>query len=292
MKFVPSYDSKCEVPTSLPKPTDGSIIENVHEWVESLNEYLQAGLTDFDNRPEWNNDRTSRGGEALLAIQNRPAMWGRSVVCNSYADGGVIATKEAEEERKQALQDAYERLDPIAFEGIASNVMDPIPATWLLDHDIQRIVVGHKPAGDCPAVLSSDYVGVEIVSVDTSYAGRKGIATLSKFGNARGNAISIVEITGPSPFCTRLETSGVVADGTEYNNKFPLLSTSCSNNNVADEVGDPYLGKKLTDGWWIKAAIPPNYHLCRGSGRIVEYCKQPMQEVIDKMKIEVSMSNH
>lgn len=290
MKFCPSYDSKCEVPTSPPKSTDGSIIENVHEWVKSLNEYLTVGLTDFDNRPEWNNDRTSRGGEALLAIQNRPAMWGRSVVCNSYADGGVIATKEAEEERKQALQDAYERLDPIAFEGIASNVMDSIPATWLLDHGIQRIVVGHKPSGDCPAVLSSDYVGVEIVSVDTSYAGRKDIATLSKFGNARGNAIAIVEITGPSPFCTRLETSGLLADGTEYNSKFPFLST-CSND-TSDAMGDPYLGKKFTDGWWIKAAIPPNYHLCRGSGRVVEYSMQPMQEIIDKINIEVSISNH
>ena len=291
MKFCPSYDSKCEVPTSPPKSTDGSIVDNVHEWVKSLNEYLTVGLTDFDNRPEWNNDRTSRGGEALLAIQNRPAMWGRSVVCNSYSDGGVIATKEAEEERKQALQDAYERLDPIAFEGIASNVMDPIPATWLLDHGIQRIVVGHKPSGDCPAVLSSDYVGVEIVSVDTSYAGRKDIATLSKFGNARGNAIAIVEITGPSPFCTRLETLGLLADGTEYNNKFPLLST-CSND-AADAMGDPYLGKKLTDGWWIKAAIPPNYHLCRGSGRVVEYSMQPMQEIIDKINVEVSsISNH
>lgn len=291
MKFVPSCNSKCEVPTSLPKPTDGSIIDNVHEWVESLNEYLQVGLTDFDNRSEWNKDRTTRGGEALLAIQNRPAMWGRSVVCNSYSDGGVIATKEAEEERKRAINYAYEQLDPIAFEGIASNVIDPIPATWLLDHGIKRIVVGHKPSGDCPAVLSSAYVGVEIVSVDTSYAGRKDIPTLSKFGNARGNAIAIVEITGPSPFCTRLETSGVLANGTEYHNKFPMLST-CNNNDVEDEVGDPYLGKKLADGWWIKAAIPPNYHLCRGSGRVVEYSMQPMQEVIDKMNVEVSVSNH
>ena len=106
MKYVPTLDTKFELPTSLP-PTDGSdgrMIENVHEWVQALNDYLQQGLKDFDNRPHWNEDRTSRGGEAVLAIQNRPSMWGRSVVCNSYADGGIIHTPDAEKERQRALQ--------------------------------------------------------------------------------------------------------------------------------------------------------------------------------------------
>ena len=288
MKFVPSLDTKFEVPSSPPPlsasctPTDGSIVETVHEWVDSLNEYLQLGLADFEKRPLWNEERTSRGGESLLAIQNRPAMWGRSVVCNSYADGGVIATNEAEQERRQALRAAQEQLDPLAFEGIASDVMDPAPAKWLLDHGIQRLVVGHKPTGDCPAVLSSKYVGVEIVAVDTSYADRKdlncgGTQPLKKFGDSRGNALAIVEITGESFFCTRLETSGVLACGTEYSNKFPFLR---SDGNVAIDVGDPYLGSRLPGGWWIKAAVPPNYHLCRGSGRFVEYKVQPMRDVM------------
>ncbi|KAL7523580.1 hypothetical protein ACHAXR_002251, partial [Thalassiosira sp. AJA248-18] len=161
MKFVPALDTKFQVPTSPPPPfeapyattpTDGEIIENVHDWFRSLNHYLQHGLEDFVKRQEWNDEHNTRGGEALLAIQNRPSMWGRSVVCNSYADGGVITTEAAVEARKHALHAAQKQLDPLAFEGIASNVMDPVPSKWLLEHGIQRVVVGHKPTGDCPAV--------------------------------------------------------------------------------------------------------------------------------------------
>jgi len=183
-------------------------------------------------------------------------MWGRSVVCNSYADGGVIATNDAQQERRQALR----QLDPLAFEGIASDVMDPAPAKWLLDHGIQRIVVGHKPTGDCPAV--------------------GGTQALKRFGDSRGNALAIVEITGESFFCTRLETSGVLACGTEYRNKFPFLGID-----GFIDGGDPYLGTRLPGGWWVKAAVPPNYHLCRGSGRFVEYKVQPMRDVIKTFPI-------
>ncbi len=287
MKFVPSLETKFEIPlsqypfSSSNTPSDGSIVESVHDWVESLNEFLKRGLADFDERPDWNEDRSSRGGESLLAIQCRPAMWGRSVVCNSYADGGVIATADAEQERKEALRCAREKLDPLVFEGIASDVMDPIPAKWLLDHGIQRIVVGHKPTGDCPAVLSSKYVGVEIVAVDTSYADRRDLNCVKKFGNSRGNAIAIVEISGLCPLCTRLETSGVLACGTEYRNIFPSLSIDGKTEGNND-MGDSYLGTRLSDGWWIKAAVPPNYHLCRGSGRFVEYKIQPMQDAIEQ----------
>lgn len=74
MKYVPSFDTKFQIPTHPPPPfnephtvapTDGRIVENVYEWVQSLNEYLQHGLKDFVNQPEWNGERTSRGGEGV-----------------------------------------------------------------------------------------------------------------------------------------------------------------------------------------------------------------------------------
>mmetsp|Transcript_11109 Transcript_11109/g.27326 ORF Transcript_11109/g.27326 Transcript_11109/m.27326 type:complete len:451 (+) Transcript_11109:656-2008(+) len=293
MKYVPSASTKFQVPTTLPPsfsapstPTDGEMIENVHEWVKSLNDYMRHGLKDFVDRPEWNAERTSRGGEALLAIQNRPSMWGRSVVCNSYADGGVIASADAEEERKQALCTAQEQSDPLAFEGIASNVMDPAPARWLLEHGIKRIVVGHKPTGDCPAVLSSKYTGVEVVAVDTSYSHRRDLYEsedigVEQFGKSRGQAVAMVEITGEDSLNNWLETSGALACGTEYLNEFPLLSSSNDINESFRDVGDPFLGRKLSNGWWIKAAVPPNYHLSRGTGRIIEYDIRPMKDVIN-----------
>lgn len=287
MRFVPSKHSKFELPTS-PPPTfsepsietkDGKMIDNVHEWVQSLNEYLHDGLKDFESRPHWNEDRTSRGGEALLAIQNRPSMWGRSVVCNSYADGGVVATDHAEEQRRQALRVAEEELNPLAFEGIASNVFDQEPADWLLAHGIKRIVVGHKPTGDCPAVLSSAYTGVEVCSVDTSFARRRDISTGEKsnrFGVNRGDAIALVEIAGSDHHNNCLEISGTLADGTEYSNTHPHIG-----NNNDTVTGDSILGKRTLDGWWIKASVSPGrYHLCKGNGRTVEYDTRSEEDLV------------
>lgn len=305
MKYVPSPTTKFELPKSLPPPfeapyaatpTDGKIIENVHEWVQNLNSYLHRGLDDFVARPEWNEERTSRGGESVLAIQCRPAMWGRSVVCNSYADGGVIATPDAEAERKRATRAARERSDPVQFEGIASDAMDPEPAGWLSRHGIRRVVVGHKPTGDCPAVLSHEYHGVEVVAVDTSYSRRRDLAGDNdgtagegeQFGERRGRAIAVVEIAGEDASSRNwLETSGVLACGTEYSNRFPILGgpDDDGGEDDDDDFGDRHLGRRLSDGWWVKAAVPPNYHLCRGSGRFVEYDIRPMEDVVDDLRL-------
>ena len=293
MKFVPSLISKFELPTSIPlslralvsntsteiTSDDGMMIENVHEWVESLNNYLHRGLDDFEARPIWNKDRTTRGGEALLAIQNRPSMWGRSVVCNSYGDGGVIATSQSEVQQRNALEASIDNENPLVFEGTASNVFDPEPAKWLLEHGIRRIVVGHKPTGDCPSVLSAEYTGVEVVSADTSYSHRREIdVSTCSFGQCRGAAISLVEIGG-TEHSNWLETSGSLACTREYFNRFQLLGQE-----EGDDIGDSNLGKRLPDGWWIKAAISSDhYHLCRGSGRFVEYDIRSVQEVTTQL---------
>lgn len=296
MKYIPSPDTKFELPKSPPPPfeapytttpTDGRMVEDVHEWVRGLNQYLQKGLEDFGDRPGWNDERTSRGGESVLAIQCRPAMWGRSVVCNSYADGGVIATADAEETRKRAVQAAQEEMDPLKFEGIASNAMDPEPAKWLLKHGIRRIVVGHKPTGDCPAVLSPAYTGVEVVAVDTSYARRRDLPDSGggeRFGASRGRAVATVEIAGEGASRNRLETSGVLACGTRYYDRYSTLGGP--DHGADDEDGgDPSLGRRLPGGWWVKAAAPPEYHLCRGSRRFVEYNLRAIEEVVDEMRL-------
>jgi hypothetical protein len=302
MKYVPSLKSKFELPTNIPSSVvalssnlsdnlvindDTIMVENVHEWVESLNNFLQDGLDDFEARPNWNSSRTSRGGEALLAIQNRPSMWGRSVVCNSYGDGGVIATANSEVEQMIALQTSIADANPLMFEGTASNVFDPKPAKWLLSHGIMRIVVGHKPTGDCPSVLSSEYTGVEVISADTSYSHRKELDNLAcTFGLCRGEAISLVEIVG-SEHSNWLETSGSLACGRQYFNRFPLLTKHNNKTGYhhSAESFDKNLGKKLPGGWWVKALISPeHYHLCRGSGRFVEYELRSVKDVNTQLR--------
>lgn len=293
MKYVPSLESKFELPSKIPpsmltlntaSEEEGTIVENVYEWVDSLNNYLQHGLRDFEARPNWDIKRMSRGGEALLAIQNRPSMWGRSVVCNSYGDGGVIATSNSKTEQMRALQSSLSDSNPLLFEGTASNAFDPKPAKWLLDQGIRRIVVGHKPTGDSPSVLSAAYTGVEVVSADTSYSHRKELGILPcTFGTCRGDAISLVEIVG-AEHSNWLEITGSLACGSIYSNIFPLLTGNKNDIGVNHDAGDENLGKMLPGGWWVKAATSPEqYHLCRGTGRFVEYQTRSASQIMAQL---------
>jgi len=185
MGYVPPLNSKFENPKA---PPQGRYIDNVVEWTEALNDYLQKGLDDFRKRPYWNKERTSRGGEALMALQNRSAMWGRSIISNCYGDGGCITTAHAAELRKKQVPAII--TDPLVFENISSDPLDPVVSNWLLKSGIQRVIVGHKPTGDSPAVLSSDYTGgVEIVSADTSFSD-------TSYADNRGQAVSVVEVVG------------------------------------------------------------------------------------------------
>ena len=176
------------------------------------------------------------------------------------------------------------------FEKVASDPMDQSVANWLLENGIHRVVVGHKPLGDSPAILSSRYTGVEIVSADTSYSDTSS-------PDNRGSALSIVEIVGSSQNDNRLEVKGTFHDGTSYHNVYPRLiskgrGTSKSDNQVdgvendtVDHDVSKLLGTLLEDGsgWWIKAATSTHFRLCRGTGRLVEYKNVAKLELIQNL---------
>lgn len=261
MKFVPRDDSKFENPAS--KPPAGAMIQNVHDWTRALNKYLKKGLADHLQRPLWNEDRTSRGGESLMALQNRPAMWGRSIVSNCYGDGGVITTEHANLIRTNPERVAQEATNPMIFEAISSDPLDTSVANWLHEQGIQRIVVGHKPTGDCPAVLSAIYHGVEIVSADTSYSD-------SGAKDNRGKALAIVELVGGSIDDNHLELRGSLHNEVHYSSIFPRLHQGI----LDTSVGDSRLGCRIqhqNQDYWIKVATEDSYWLARGKGRQVEH---------------------
>ena len=62
---------------------------------------------------------------------------------------------------------------------------------WLREHGIRRVIVGHKPSGDSPAILSSRYTGVEVISGDTSYSDPSA-------ADSRGAAVAGVILRGSS----------------------------------------------------------------------------------------------
>jgi hypothetical protein len=271
MKYVPQHikfenSDKPQLPFKM--------VESVHEWVDLLNQYLRDGFDDYLKRPHWNEDRTSRGGESLMALQNRSASWGRTVVVNSYCDGGNVtsdyarAVMENEDRQRQIL------VNPLAFEGLNSDPRDEEVAKWLLENKIQRLIVGHKPCGDCPAVLSSRYTGVEVVCGDTSFSD-----TSAK--DNRGLAASSTEIHGKNSTDNHVELKGILRDGQPYNCAFPRLHDG---DKVDASVGDPLLGNELKSKWWVKVRIQMGneevgYQLSKGQRRTVEYKRVLKREI-------------
>eukprot|EP01062_Namystynia_karyoxenos_P066713 TRINITY_DN60646_c0_g1_i1.p1 TRINITY_DN60646_c0_g1~~TRINITY_DN60646_c0_g1_i1.p1 ORF type:complete len:534 (+),score=99.79 TRINITY_DN60646_c0_g1_i1:59-1660(+) len=252
---------------SGPQPGTDVTDEGVAAWVRHLNDFLRAGLADAEARPNWDPERRTRGGEQLMALQNRTAMWGRTVVSNCYSDGGVITNAEKVAEGAARLREADDRGDPLLFEGIIADACDPTVAAWLRRGGIFRVVVGHKPSGDCPAVLSAGRCGLEIVSADTSFSG----AQQPGAAGPRGEAVAAVIITGSSAGDNQLRLRGVLRDGRRYDTLLPPLPPRAR---PADDPcgGDALVGAELPGGWWVKVRTDSGeYLLCRGEGRSVEY---------------------
>ena len=255
--------------------------DSVAEWAAALNAALRRGLADHAARPEWDAERTTRGGEALAAFQNRCAVAGRSVVSNAYSSGGAwpSAAVQAESNAKAARAEK----DPLQWEGVLSDPRDMSVAEWLRASGIRRVCVGHKPSGDSPAVLSSDYTGVEIISADTSYSDPAAGPTAD--GDApRGCAVACVTLRGASAEVNHAEISGVLKDGRRHEVALRTLkqgTVEIGNRHLLsgpNHDGDPHAGLELDDEWWVKARIvdaaAPTYLCCRGKGRVVEYRDQ------------------
>ena len=249
----------------------------VAEWAKEMNALMQRGLADHAARPEWDSSRRERGGEVLLALQNRASLSGRCVVSGAYADGGTITSADAAARRAQINERAAStpNHEALLYESWTSDPRDETVAKWLLEGGVRRVVVGHKPSGDSPAVLAAKYTGVEIISADTCYADGGS-------ADGRGNAVAGVSLHGPSLDVNCARIFGTLADGRAHEARLATLSSSAAGPAGAaapppPEGGDLLVGSELDEGWWVKALVkadagaPRVYHCCRGSGRTVEY---------------------
>ena len=277
IKLVPDVKTRFHLPSG-PQPMVKH--ESVKGWADAFNSLLKEGLKQHLASPEWDAKREYRGGEVLLALQNRAAMWGRCIVSCAYADGGSITSPQAAEKlaglRKRVAEATPEEpASGLWFEEWTSDPRDADVANWLLSAGIRRICVGHKPSGDSPASCSSVYTGVEVISADTSYADFN-----DKVGG-RGCSIAGVTLAGPSLQENAARIFGVLADGREHE---ATLATLSSKGKSHDTPGDAHVGTELPEGWWCKAKMvsstekdaKPTYRLCKGSGRQVEYKDQEL----------------
>ena len=293
--YIPRH-TRFQIPNDISRP-DVERVSGVAEWVDGLNAYLKAGLQDHLARPNWDDSaRQSRGGESLLALQNRCAMWGRSVVSNCYGDGGNISSATALRKRAAALAGiASARAEggraSLRYEGVCSDPRDPVVAAWLLRSGVQRVIVGHKPCGDSPAICSSRYTGVEIVCGDTAFSDTSA-------PDMRGAAVASIVVVGPGEGGNYTCVHGILRDGRHYAGRCATLGHSGGNDGESTRIvagggpciassGDPCLGTVSAEGgWWTKVPLTNPvamtaqqqqqqhqvvYVQSRGQGRSVEY---------------------
>ena len=147
---------------------------------------------------------------------------------------------------------------------------------WLRASGISRVVVGHKPVGESPALIhpraSDPGGGVEIVMADTCYSDPRS-------PDKRGKAISALSVVGPSLQCNCVCVDGVLRDGRGIafasapvhadSGQKPALGKWTSTSDVctrgasaklcrvaALDYGDGTLiGLSLRDGWLVRARL-------------------------------------
>jgi hypothetical protein len=103
LQFVPALTTRF-----LPnKEVHGTHVEELHEWVAKINDFAQRAIDDWRARPTWVGG--DRGGEALMAYQNKPAILNKTVAVHSYVDGLNIALPGGSREGFNERSDPYDQ---------------------------------------------------------------------------------------------------------------------------------------------------------------------------------------
>ena len=154
--FVPSVEMRF-----IRNPIEdvvGKEFANLDEWVGNLNEFLRECIRDWRGDLRWRQDG-KRGGDALMAYQNKISMHNRTVCVHSYVDGMNMPSP-------HAYQGGEHRS---GFE-LRSNPLDDQAVSYLMKGEIRRVFVGHTPSGSAAAILKT--ANLEFCSADTNYGGR------------------------------------------------------------------------------------------------------------------------
>jgi hypothetical protein len=161
--FVPNLDLKFV--WNQPEEVVGEHYEHLDEWIEKLNAFKEESLAQWRQQLRWDETGTIRGGDALMAYQNKRAIQCKTVCVHAYVDGKNIGEEDAYTPgNKSGIRSGYE---------LRSNPHSEKAASYMRKAGISRVIVGHTPSGRAPAILVEKN-GVDIVSADTNYAESDG----------------------------------------------------------------------------------------------------------------------
>ena len=210
-------------------PSGGKLIEDVHLWVSTLNNWYHKELNEYMLNPEFGGITKNRKGYKI--IDYSVPSDNKTVVYSDNLKNGN------------------------------GNYINSKVIKYLNNSGIHSIISGHKPHGDCPLVLRSK--NLTAVSADTSYSDKGHI---SKWGvDNRGNAVCevLLYVNGD------IQIHGVLCDNSKYDYIIQNKMVDNANNAKHAKKTykyDRYIGIKLKNNYWVKNVKKSKYLISYAEG--------------------------
>ena len=207
-------------------PSGGKLIEDVHLWVSSLNNWYHKELNEYMLNPECGGITKKRKGYKI--IDYSVPSDNRTVVYSDNLKNGN------------------------------GNYINSKVIKYLNKSGIHSIISGHKPHGDCPLVLRSK--NLTAVSADTSYSDK---GHMSKWGvDNRGNAVCEVLLYTNGD----IQIHGILCDNSKYNYIIENKMVDNARNAKKTYKYDRYIGIKLKNNYWVKNVKKSKYLISYAEG--------------------------
>ena len=207
-------------------PFGGKLIEDVHLWVATLNNWYHKELNEYMLNPECGGITKKRKGYKI--IDYSVPSDNRTVVYSDNLKNGN------------------------------GNYINSKVIKYLNKSGIHSIISGHRPHGDCPLVLRSK--NLTAVSADTSYSDK---GHMSKWGvDNRGNAVCEVLLYTNGD----IQIHGILCDNSKYNYIIENKMVDNARNAKKTYKYDRYIGIKLKNNYWVKNVKKSKYLISYAEG--------------------------
>ena len=207
-------------------PSGGKLIEDVHLWVATLNNWYHKELNEYMLNPECGGITKKRKGYKI--IDYSVPSDNRTVVYSDNLKNGN------------------------------GNYINSKVIKYLNKSGIHSIISGHRPHGDCPLVLRSK--NLTAVSADTSYSDK---GHMSKWGvDNRGNAVCEVLLYTNGD----IQIHGILCDNSKYNYIIENKMVDNARNAKKTYKYDRYIGIKLKNNYWVKNVKKSKYLISYAEG--------------------------
>lgn len=182
-------------------PGDSKIRENIDDWQNELNQWLQQQIKEFASQTTWiekpteENEKGIRGGNGIMDYGVPGGNGDATVVYSNYLNNGNAANVEEK------------------------------TVSYLNKNNIFRVLVGHQPHGDCPTVIN--HPTLQVFTADTSYS------DMSQPDN-RGCAVSEILINDETQ---TIQVHGVIKTGAKISYSLPCPTKEQSESTGDDLIG-------------------------------------------------------